>query len=144
MLLLFRLDYDQYYASLAASSAASAQDTPSGLSVPGSDDFGDVADDDDDRKPSVEYLDSLNDYRKRSRSREDEGTAKLKVPKMGETPVNGFGMDSGLSGFSDGGRIGVEVDAVMTEDVPDDDPVVYGPYRCPSCSDEVTNKPCCP
>ncbi|KAJ6573910.1 TFIIE alpha subunit-domain-containing protein [Mycena vulgaris] len=69
--------WDQYYASLENS----AQATPSGLSAPGSSDFGDLnADDDEDIKPSVEYLDSLNEYRKRSRSHEGADTAN-KLPK---------------------------------------------------------------
>jgi transcription initiation factor TFIIE subunit alpha len=79
--LLSRTDYDQYYASLAASATTSVLDTP-GASL--SDDFGDIAEDDEDRKPPIEYLDSLNDYRKRSRSWEDEGAAGKKIPKTGD------------------------------------------------------------
>lgn len=30
----------------------------------------------------MQYLDSLNDYRKRSRSKEDEGAAAIKLPKI--------------------------------------------------------------
>lgn len=67
--------YDQYYASLAASNAVSSQNTPrSGL---GSEEF-----EEEEQKPSVQYLDSLNDYRKRSRSKEDEGAAASKLPKI--------------------------------------------------------------
>lgn len=67
--------YDQYYASLAASNAVSSQNTPrSGL---GSEEF-----EEEEQKPSVQYLDSLNDYRKRSRSKEDEGAASTKLPKI--------------------------------------------------------------
>ncbi|KAF9459655.1 TFIIE alpha subunit-domain-containing protein [Collybia nuda] len=115
--------YDQYYASLAASTAASAQATPSGLSRPGSSDFGDFAnDDEEDRKPSVEYLDSLNDYRKRSRSREDEGSTKTKIARVGEV-LNGYGYSP------DSGITPVEENAVMVADVvpppPEDDPLVY-------------------
>ncbi|KIK68629.1 hypothetical protein GYMLUDRAFT_36105 [Collybiopsis luxurians FD-317 M1] len=74
--------YEQYYASLAASAAASAQATPSG-SVPGSSDFDDFGEEDEDRKPSIEYLNSLNDYRKRSRSQEDEGSGnRNKIAKV--------------------------------------------------------------
>lgn len=120
------VDYDQYYASLAASSAGvSAQATPSGLSMPGSSDFGDPAyDEEEDRKPSIEYLDSLNDYRKRSRSREDEGPAvKTKIAKV-EEGLNGYGYSP------EGGIVPVEDDVVMVEDVhpspPEDDPIVYG------------------
>ncbi|KAK7047322.1 hypothetical protein VNI00_006553 [Paramarasmius palmivorus] len=86
--------YEQYYASLAASAAASAQATPSGLSAPGSSDFDNgEEEEEEDKKPSVEYLNSLNDYRKRSRSHEDEGSAgKTKLQKMnGNARVNGDG-----------------------------------------------------
>ena len=58
------LVYDQYYASLAASS----QPTP--VLETGGSDFGE---DEEDVKPSIEYLNSLNEYRKRSRSTEDVG-----------------------------------------------------------------------
>lgn len=58
------LVYDQYYASLAASS----QPTP--ILETGGSDFGE---DEEDVKPSIEYLNSLNEYRKRSRSTEDVG-----------------------------------------------------------------------
>lgn len=56
--------YDQYYASLAASS----QPTP--ILETGGSDFGE---EEEDVKPSIEYLNSLNEYRKRSRSTEDVG-----------------------------------------------------------------------
>ncbi|EIN08206.1 transcription initiation factor TFIIE alpha subunit [Punctularia strigosozonata HHB-11173 SS5] len=62
-------DYDQYYASLAAS--GSSNGTPA---IPGAgSDFSPEDDEDEDVKPNVELLNSLNDYRKRSRSRDDEG-----------------------------------------------------------------------
>jgi len=69
---------------LAASNAVSSQNTPSGL---GSEDF-----EEEEQKPSVQYLDSLNDYRKRSRSRDDEGATMTKLPKMDvpEPVVNGL------------------------------------------------------
>ncbi|KAK7462844.1 hypothetical protein VKT23_007420 [Stygiomarasmius scandens] len=82
--------YDQYYASLAASAAASAQATPSGLSAPGSSDFDEFGEEEEERKPSIEYLNSLNDYRKRSRSQEDEGSAgRNKIAKTEEVNGNG-------------------------------------------------------
>ncbi len=96
------LDYDHYYASLAASASVSAQATPSGMSAPGSSDFDDFGNDDEDHKPSVEYLDSLNDYRKRSRSKENEGGAgRFKVPKVEEpqpllTNGTGHGITNGV------------------------------------------------
>jgi transcription initiation factor TFIIE subunit alpha len=77
-------DYDQYYASLAASSTPSGQDTPAPAP------FGEF--EEEDVKPSVEYLDSLNEYRKRSRSSEDTGYgAPAKTPKLnGHAQLNGF------------------------------------------------------
>jgi len=57
--------YDQYYASLAAS----AQQTP--VLENGGSEFGE---EEEDVKPSIEYLNSLNEYRKRSRSTDDVGT----------------------------------------------------------------------
>ncbi|KAG6908052.1 hypothetical protein DXG01_006358 [Tephrocybe rancida] len=116
--------YDQYYASLAASSsaAASALATPSALSLPGSSDFGDLAYQDEiDQKPSVEYLDSLNEYRKRSRSGDDEGAnTKTKVTKVDEA-LNGYGYSA------ENGIVPVEENAVVVEDAqpPADDPIVY-------------------
>ncbi|KAH7886931.1 TFIIE alpha subunit-domain-containing protein [Phlebopus sp. FC_14] len=74
--------YDQYYASLAASNAASAQATPSWLES-------EELEEEEERKPSVQYLDSLNDYRKRSRSQEDEGVAVKKAAKVELESVNG-------------------------------------------------------
>ncbi|OCH86715.1 hypothetical protein OBBRIDRAFT_782819 [Obba rivulosa] len=70
--------YDQYYAPLAASAA------PSASAIPGMQDMGsDFGDEEEDIKPSAEYLDeSLNEYRKRPRSPDDiDGqTATPKVP----------------------------------------------------------------
>jgi transcription initiation factor TFIIE subunit alpha len=145
IILTFDLDYDQYYASLAvaSSAAASATATPSGLSLPGSSDFGDLAyDEEEDRKPNVEYLDSLNDYRKRSRSTEDVGgNAKSKMAKvnMGGLTVNGFGNGNGLRDpqetavGTDVVVSGVEDDAVPmpteeSQEVLGDDPMVYGMF----------------
>ncbi|KAJ6615138.1 TFIIE alpha subunit-domain-containing protein [Mycena sp. CBHHK59/15] len=112
--------WDQYYASLAASSQNSSQATPSGLSAPGSSDFGDFgADDDEDIKPSVEYLDSLNEYRKRSRSHEGQDVAN-KMPKVEEV-TDGFGSASGRpNGYA-------PPDVVVVEEVekPREDPIVY-------------------
>ncbi|KAG6812890.1 hypothetical protein H0H92_015625 [Tricholoma furcatifolium] len=117
--------YDQYYASLAASSsaAASAMPTPSGLSLPGSSDFGDMAYQEEiDQKPSVEYLDSLNEYRKRSRSGEDEGiNTRTKATKVDEAPNGvGYSAESGIAPIVE--------NVIVVPDVPllpDDDPMVY-------------------
>ncbi|KAF9225840.1 hypothetical protein BS17DRAFT_777766 [Gyrodon lividus] len=78
--------YEQYYASLAASNAASAHVTPSRL---GSKEL----EGEEEQKPSVQYLDSLNGYQKRSRSQEDEGAAAKKLAKMESGPpgTNGVG-----------------------------------------------------
>jgi hypothetical protein len=65
----------------------------------------------------------LNDYRKRSRSREDIGTPKSKIARL--TDVGGF----------DGGKVNghVVVPAIVEPQTPDvadegalDDPIVYG------------------
>ncbi|KAF7365362.1 HTH TFE/IIEalpha-type domain-containing protein [Mycena venus] len=107
--------WDQYYASLENS----AQATPTGLSAPGSSDFGDFgADDEEDIKPSVEYLDSLNEYRKRSRSHEGADTAN-KVPK-----VEDFGS---VAAHLNGAAVAV-ADVPMEEqpaEEPREDPIVY-------------------
>lgn len=124
-------DYEQYYASLAASSsaAASAIATPSGLSLPGSSDFGDLAYQEEiDQKPSVEYLDSLNEYRKRSRSGDDEGTnAREKVTKVDVGPDR-------HTYFTEKGIVPVEGNTVLVVEVQppvlEDDPIVYGKYLC--------------
>jgi transcription initiation factor TFIIE subunit alpha len=127
--------YDQYYASLAASSAAvSAQPTPTAQSALGSSDSGDFGyDEEEDRKPSVQYLDSLNAYRKRSRSHEDVGTAaKIKQLKIDATEgIYGIGNGLGvvINGYTPENGIEVEQDAVMVGDATlllEDDPMVYG------------------
>ncbi|KAF8627334.1 hypothetical protein AX15_004407 [Amanita polypyramis BW_CC] len=113
--------YDQYYASLAASANVSAQATPS-ASAPASSDYGDVNFDEEEQKPSVEYLDSLNDYRKRSRSREDEGIKRMKLPKLGDEHVNGLSPESvQLNGSVEEPRMDEEVSPAP----PLNDPFVY-------------------
>jgi len=105
--------YDQYYASLAASSSSvpSAQDTPS-INLSLGDDFGDLPDEEEDTKPSVEYLNSLNDYRKRSRSAEDEGRAGKKMAKT----------ESDVANLVEDVTMAVDNDA--SEAPPEDDPIV--------------------
>ncbi|KAL0959915.1 hypothetical protein HGRIS_011580 [Hohenbuehelia grisea] len=114
--------YDQYYASLAASAATSTLATPTGLSALGSDDFGDLGvDEEEDQKPSVQYLDSLNDYRKRSRSREDEGPiTKTKMPKTDFFAE----ADAALNSVVNGANNGLSVDG-GTLDTAAEDPIVY-------------------
>ncbi|KAG5652366.1 hypothetical protein H0H81_005228 [Sphagnurus paluster] len=115
--------YEQYYASLAASSAVtSALATPSNLSLPGSSDFGDLVHDEDvDQKPNVEYLDSLNEYRKRSRSRDNEGIAgKAKVAKVDYGPGSS---GAGITVTADQESMNVEL---QPEPLPaGEDPIVY-------------------
>jgi len=104
--------YEQYYASLAASAAASAQVTPSG-SIPGTD-FDDFGEEEEDRKPSMEYLNSLNDYRKRSRSQEDDGFAgRNKIAKS----------DSFTNGETQSVPMNVDTE-VPADTIPKNDPIV--------------------
>ena len=65
----------------------------------------------------MEYLASLNEYRKRSRSMEDVGSppAKAKVAKVGEA-LNGYGVDGGAIVLPDAQPL------LAAED----DPLVYG------------------
>jgi transcription initiation factor TFIIE subunit alpha len=109
------VDWDQYYASLESS----AQATPTGLSAPGSSDFGDIGEnDEEDIKPSVEYLDSLNEYRKRSRSNEGTDTAN-KLPKVEDAGETTTGHLNGTAEIAD-----VAMEEATEE--PKDDPIVYG------------------
>ncbi|KAH9176912.1 TFIIE alpha subunit-domain-containing protein [Lactarius sanguifluus] len=120
--------YDQYYASLAASAAPSTQHTPSG-------EFSVLGDFEEDRKPNIEYLDSLNEHNKRSRSAEDDGAhadrtavAERKLARVvgwgqtanGEVPVNGV-PDGPAVADAAMGAAEANVDAPL----PDDDPTVY-------------------
>ncbi|KAJ7070342.1 TFIIE alpha subunit-domain-containing protein [Mycena belliarum] len=110
--------WDQYYASLENS----AQATPTGLSAPGSSDFGDLnAEEEEDVKPSVEYLDSLNEYRKRSRSHEGADAAN-KVPKV----EDGFGGATGhLNVFELPADVVPDVPVTQEPAEPMEDPTVY-------------------
>ncbi|TFK72117.1 hypothetical protein BDN72DRAFT_957580 [Pluteus cervinus] len=115
--------YDQYYASLAASTTVSAQATPT-LSAPGSSDFGDFnPGEEEDKKPTIEYLDSLNDYRKRSRSREDDGARTTKIAKIEPTA-----MPPPPPPLTNGNGHRPEemyADVVIDEGPPGDDPLVF-------------------
>lgn len=107
---LSSVDYDQYYASLAASTTVSAVPTPTPARSSESGDYSYnlEEDEEEDRKPNVEYLDSLNDYRKRSRSKEDVdgssgGNGSRKIVKTNsEMSVNGH---LGINGYADGGGV---------------------------------------
>ncbi|KZP24990.1 hypothetical protein FIBSPDRAFT_856365 [Athelia psychrophila] len=110
------IDYDQYYASLAAT--ASTNGTPAAL--PG-DDYG-ISDDEEDRKPNVEYLNSLNDYRKRSRSRDDVGTS---TPKLAKLHDNGFdaAKTNGNGHMSSADALGAH--AILVDGASSVDPTVF-------------------
>ncbi|KIY49460.1 hypothetical protein FISHEDRAFT_41590 [Fistulina hepatica ATCC 64428] len=97
--------YEQYYARLAAS----AQATPASTGL-GSD-FGEP-NEDEDQKPNVEYLDSLNAYRKRSRSAEDN--------EQSERPPKSPRAEGALS-------VNGTTEALVDEGTADaaDDPLVY-------------------
>ncbi|EAU89646.2 transcription initiation factor TFIIE alpha subunit [Coprinopsis cinerea okayama7 len=78
---------DRYYASLAAASTP-ASSTVSVAPTPAPAVASEYGDEEEDRKPAIEYLDSLNDYRKRSRSAEDigGGSKTPKIPKTESVP----------------------------------------------------------
>jgi len=149
------IDYDQYYASLAASANVSAVPTP-GLSS----ESGDYSytlegtpinlDDDEDKKPNVEYLESLNEYRKRSRGREDVDGTTNGTRKIAKTSAdadvngsvntcvstNGVGMVEAMADeetrYMNGHGFGYEDMEERADDdeardrEPKDDPIVYG------------------
>ena len=146
--------YDQYYASLAAAASAmsSGQPTPTatamGSSVANSPIFSmfssrlhdeEEDDEDEDRKPNVEYLDSLNAYRKRSRSSEDVGQpSKVKATKLDNVNgngngylLNGYGHRNGSSGSFEDDRGPPSSQDTLIESLPEetkslDDPICYG------------------
>lgn len=123
-------DYDQYYASLAASAAPSTQHTPPG-------EFSSVLGDfEEDRKPNIEYLDSLNEHNKRSRSVEDGGDAERKQARVGLLADGwGQGQESELLSMN-----GVESSGVDAGDVSaEEDPIVYGLFFCFSLQRPLSN-----
>ncbi|KAJ3568703.1 hypothetical protein NP233_g5539 [Leucocoprinus birnbaumii] len=141
--------YDQYYASLAASTTVSAVPTPTaGTLSSESGDYSYTIEDDgeEDRKPNIEYLDSLNEYRKRSRSKDDVDGVANGSRKVGKTSsemsasasisasmigVNGIGTpDEEVKdvGMDEGGGDAVYANGFAdTADSADtgDDPIVY-------------------
>ena len=82
--------------------------------------LGEVA---EDVKPSIEYLDSLNDYRKRSRSAELAGTERgpSKTPRL-----NGY--DSPHSALPPESEPTMAVEAANRGMEMLDDPTVYGTF----------------
>jgi transcription initiation factor TFIIE subunit alpha len=113
-------DYDQYYASLAAS--GSSNGTPA-MAGAGSD-FGD---EEEDIKPNIEYLNSLNDYRKRSRSQEDNGLVDTKRLRGSSSDVHANGVASIDEGDVDEDMEGVPP-APSADGPPSEDTIVYGVY----------------
>ena len=116
--------------------ASAAPSTPSG-------EFSVLGDFEEDRKPNIEYLDSLNEHHKRSRSAEDEGETERKLARVGGVGVGGIGAGldvwgggPGGQGPAEDGEHAVNVNGVegsgMDADVgavavAEDDPIVYGP-----------------
>ena len=83
----------------------------------------------EDRKPNIEYLDSLNEHNKRSRSVEDEGDAERKQARVGL-------LADGLGQGQENGDLlpmnGVEGSGVDAGDVSaEEDPIVYGLFFSP-------------
>ncbi|CAK5274600.1 unnamed protein product [Mycena citricolor] len=98
--------WDNYYANLGTS----AQATPASLGAPTGSDFG--VDEEDDIKPNIEYLDSLNEYRKRSRSNEGVVDTPNKTPKL-ESSAPEFAIVPTVEQIP------------MEPEVPREDPIVY-------------------
>jgi transcription initiation factor TFIIE subunit alpha len=104
-----------------------------------------LGDFEEDRKPNIEYLDSLNEHNKRSRSVEDEGDAERKQARVGLL-ADGWGQ-----GQEENGDLlsmnGVEGSGVDVGDVSaEEDPIVYGLFFCfslfqASFSNGILNKP---
>ena len=105
----------------------------------------DSEDSEEDRKPNVAYLDSLNSYRKRSRSAEDVGQpAKVKASRLdngvnGNGHLNGFGHRNGSSSSLDDGGPPSSQDTFMGSQMEDkgstepvDDPICYGQLLLPA------------
>lgn len=129
-------DYDQYYASLAASAAPS---TPSG-------EFSVLGDFEEDKKPNIEYLDALNEHNKRSRSveNEDDDAAERKQARVGDGnggDADGWGLgqqqqqeqqaqENGEQQQEHLPMNGVESSGLNAQDVTlaDEDPIVHGLY----------------
>jgi transcription initiation factor TFIIE subunit alpha len=135
--LFFSSDYDQYYASLAASAAPSPPPSSSMMgpefssaAAAAAAALGDDFFEDEDRKPNIEYLDSLNEHNKRSRSAENEGgDAERKQARVGLLVDGGGGWGQGqenggehlpMNGVEGGS--GVDAGDVLAEE----DPIVYG------------------
>jgi len=117
--------YDQYYASLAASAAPSTQHTPSG-------EFSVLGDFEEDKKPNIEYLDSLNEHNKRSRSVENESDdAERKQARVSDGGGGGWGLGQQVQENGEQQEHlpmnGVESSGLNAQDVmlADEDPIVH-------------------
>lgn len=138
--LILLVVYEQYYANLAAATSAnnSASATPtftgrSGSSPPGTATDAALFEEEEDRKPAVEYLDSLNAYRKRSRSQEDVGGGdRGKIPRKDTNGhTNGFGGSFGPVTAAPEFQQDYHVIEGGEEGAPTDDPMVMGTLTCP-------------
>jgi transcription initiation factor TFIIE subunit alpha len=86
-------------------------------------------DEEEDRKPSVQYLDFLNGYRRRSRSHEDVDSA-VKIKQVKTEGIYGIDNGSGtvVNGYTPENGNEAEQDAIIVKDVallPEDDPLVH-------------------
>jgi transcription initiation factor TFIIE subunit alpha len=116
---------------LAASTAPSTQHTPSG-------EFSVLGDVEEDRKPNIEYLDSLNEHNKRLRLAEHEDDAERKQARVGDSDgVSGWALGLGLQGQGqeNGEQQHLPMNGVASFGpdgegavLAEDDPVVYGLY----------------
>ena len=90
-----------------------------------------LGDFEEDRKPNIEYLDSLNEHKKRSRSLEEDaaevdGAAERKLARVvgwdqGQAANGDVEGGSGVAGAAAGADVDVDGDAP-----PEDDPTVFG------------------
>jgi len=121
--------YEQYYATLEASQSQSASQTPM-IDTP-------ISDFEEDRKPNVALLDSMNSSRKRSRSPFDEGRNGLKAARSNTgTPIFSRSPSGILSAEDSPAAMdlgpppsrSVSVDDVVIPDIMDtlnDDPTIF-------------------
>jgi transcription initiation factor TFIIE subunit alpha len=80
---------------------------------------------DEDVKPNVEYLDSLNEYRKRSRSLEnsDGDRGPSKTPKL-----NGYSQPNGFTPPALDPEPPAMAEEESAAEEPQDDPIVHGKF----------------
>ena len=109
---------------MAASAAPSTQHTPSG-------EFSVLGDFEEDRKPNIEYLDSLNEHNKRSRSAEDDGAEADSAAERKLARVVGWEQGQAANGDVPMNNLLENGSGVMVADVdvdapPEDDPIVNG------------------